>query len=61
MSKGLTGKLYGVAVLPNTASELVEAIYKQKLSEAEALEMAQYLDKRYDMTSYVPKTIFPDP
>jgi len=54
---GLTGNVYEIKVLPNTASQLVEAIYKQKdLSRAEAREMAQYLDDRYNMSDYVPLT-----
>lgn len=52
---GLKGSLYEIKVLPNTASQLVEAIFKQKdLSRAEAREMAAYLDERYGMSDYIP-------
>ena len=55
MSKGVTGNMYEVKVLPSTASQLLEAVYTQKdLSRAEAREMAQYLDDKYDMTEYIP-------
>jgi hypothetical protein len=58
MSKeGLTGDLYEMKILPNTASELVKAIYEQKdLSQADAYDMAAYLDKRYKMSGWVPPT-----
>lgn len=53
--KGLVGDLYGISVLPNTATELAKAIYEQKdLSKEEAMEMAAYLDERYNMTGFVP-------
>lgn len=52
---GLVGSLYEIKTLPNTALQLVNAIYKQKdLSRAEAREMAEYLDERYGMSDYVP-------
>ena len=52
---GVTGSLYSIAVLPNTARQLVDAIYKQKdLKRSEAREMADYLDERYGMSDFVP-------
>lgn len=58
MKTGLTTTLYEVNVLPNTARQLVEAMRDQKdLSIEEALEMADYLDKRYNMSDYVPVTL----
>lgn len=56
-TKGLTGKLYEIKVLPNTATQLAEAILTQKeLTKEEIMDMAGYLDKRYNMSDYVPKT-----
>lgn len=53
--KGLTGTLYQVAVLPATVRELVEAVYNQKyLKQEEALEIADYLDEKYNISPYVP-------
>lgn len=58
---GLVGKIYGVKVLPNTATELAIAIYEQKdLSIEDAMDMALYLDDRYKMTGNIP-TSRPDP
>jgi len=55
MSKGITGKVYEIKVLPNTATQLLEAVYNQKdLSRAEARAMAQYLDDKYNMGEYIP-------
>jgi hypothetical protein len=55
--KGLDATVYVIDTLPNTASELLEAVYKQKdLSRTEAREMAQYLDIRYGMTDMVSLT-----
>lgn len=57
---GLVGNLYEVSVLPNTASQLVEAVYKQKdLKRSEAREMAAYLDERYSMSDYVATSAAP--
>lgn len=55
MSKGLTGDLYEIKVLPSTVRELVEAIQNQPdLSKEDALEMADYLDNKYKISPYVP-------
>lgn len=55
MSKGLEGRIFSISVLPNTATQLVKAIYTQnELSKKDAYDMAGYLDKRYKMSDYVP-------
>lgn len=57
-TKGLTVDVYSINVLPNTARQLVEAIRDQKkLKIEEALEMADYLDKLYGMSDFVPKSV----
>jgi hypothetical protein len=63
MDDGMTVNLYTIKVLPNTASQLVEAIFKQKdLSRAEIREMAAYLDERYSMSDYATDfSLFPAP
>ena len=51
---GLVVKVYKVHTLPNTALQLVDAIYKQKdLSRADARDMAAYLDERYGMSDFI--------
>jgi hypothetical protein len=56
--KGITGDVYEISVLPNTATELAEAIYNQKdLSKKDAMDMAGYLDKRYGMSGFVPTNL----
>jgi hypothetical protein len=62
---GLTGNVYEISVLPNTIEELVIAIYdqkgKDKVSRADALDMAAYLDKAIKDGTYggnVPTNLF---
>jgi hypothetical protein len=53
-NKGLVADVYEIKVLPNTATQLVEAIYEQKdLTREDAYDMADYLDKKYGMTDYI--------
>lgn len=62
---GLTGDVYEISVLPNTIEELVIAIYdqkgKDKVSRADALDMAAYLEKTIKEGTYggnVPTNLF---
>lgn len=40
---GLTGNLYGIAVLPNTMNEWIDEIYKRKVPIEEAKDVANWL------------------